>query len=91
MNKTVIKAFATNARRKLIASVSQRITDNIGSGKPIAELAADLAEKGFDAVAEEVSYIWFKRIVGVRFMEVNGYLPGGVRVLSSEHPGQVLP
>ncbi|XOQ48694.1 MAG: BREX-1 system adenine-specific DNA-methyltransferase PglX [Eubacteriales bacterium] len=91
VNKTVIKAFATNARRKLIASVSQRITDNIGSGKPIAELAADLAEKGFDAVAEEVSYIWFKRIVGVRFMEVNGYLPGGVRVLSSEHPGQVLP
>ncbi|MCY1712823.1 BREX-1 system adenine-specific DNA-methyltransferase PglX [Caproiciproducens galactitolivorans] len=92
MNKAAIKAFATDARKKLIASVSQQMTEHLeGNGKRIAELEADVAEKGFDAVAEEAAYLWFKRIIGVRFMEVNGYLPGGVRVLSSCNPGQAVP
>ncbi|MCT3327102.1 BREX-1 system adenine-specific DNA-methyltransferase PglX, partial [Lacticaseibacillus paracasei] len=33
---------------------------------------------------EEVAYTWFNRIIAIRFMEVNQYLPSGVRVLSSE-------
>jgi len=33
---------------------------------------------------EEVAYTWFNRIIAIRFMEVNEYLPSGVRVLSSE-------
>ncbi|WP_204122460.1 BREX-1 system adenine-specific DNA-methyltransferase PglX [Lacticaseibacillus mingshuiensis] len=32
---------------------------------------------------EQVAYTWFNRIVAIRFMEVNDYLPSGVRVLSS--------
>ncbi|TLF40498.1 BREX-1 system adenine-specific DNA-methyltransferase PglX [Lacticaseibacillus casei] len=35
-------------------------------------------------LTEEVAYTWFNRIIAIRFMEVNGYLPSGVRVLSSE-------
>lgn len=39
---------------------------------------------GFDQVIEETAYTWFNRIIAIRFMEVNGYLPTRVRVLSSE-------
>lgn len=38
----------------------------------------------FEYVIEEAAYTWFNRLIAVRFMEVNGYLPSGVRVLSSE-------
>lgn len=38
----------------------------------------------FDSVIEEVSYTWFNRMIAIRFMEVNDYLPSGVRVLSSD-------
>ena len=35
-------------------------------------------------VLEEVAYTWFNRLIAVRFMEVNDYLPSHIRVLSSE-------
>ncbi|WP_195525145.1 BREX-1 system adenine-specific DNA-methyltransferase PglX [Lacticaseibacillus rhamnosus] len=38
----------------------------------------------FSDLIEEVAYTWFNRIIAIRFMEVNDYLPSGVRVLSSE-------
>jgi len=45
----------------------------------------------FRAVVEEVAYTWFNRLIAVRFMEVNDYLPSRVRVLSSEHAGKSEP
>lgn len=38
---------------------------------------------------EEIAFTWFNRLIAIRFMEVNRYLP--VRVLSSEITGQKLP
>ncbi|MBQ1471781.1 MAG: BREX-1 system adenine-specific DNA-methyltransferase PglX, partial [Eubacterium sp.] len=35
-------------------------------------------------VMEQVAYTWFNRLIAVRFMEVNDYLPSRIRVLSSE-------
>lgn len=35
-------------------------------------------------IIEEVAYTWFNRLVAIRFMEVNDYLPSHIRVLSSE-------
>lgn len=35
-------------------------------------------------ILEEVAYTWFNRLIAVRFMEINDYLPSHVRVLSSE-------
>ena len=35
-------------------------------------------------VLEEVAYTWFNRLIAIRFMEVNDYLPSHIRVLSSE-------
>ncbi len=45
----------------------------------------------FRNVVEEVSYTWFNRLIAVRFMEVNDYLPSKVRVLSSESEGKLEP
>ncbi len=41
-------------------------------------------------IMEEVAYTWFNRLIAVRFMEVNDYLPGRVRALSSES-GKIEP
>ena len=45
----------------------------------------------FQAVIEEVAYTWFNRMIAIRFMEINEYLPSRVRVLSSESPGKLEP
>lgn len=47
-------------------------------------LVKEIQNKGYDNVVEEVSYTWFNRIIAIRFMEVNDYLPTRTRVLSSE-------
>ncbi|MBW7571765.1 BREX-1 system adenine-specific DNA-methyltransferase PglX [Caproiciproducens faecalis] len=92
MNKAAIKAFAVDAREKLIASVSRRAIELTAQKEnPFPDLTQDIETIGFKDVVEEVAYTWFIRLIGVRFMEVNGYLPGGVRVLSSETPGRNIP
>lgn len=50
---------------------------------------ADEQKKELEQFIEEIAYTWFNRLIAIRFMEVNRYLP--VRVLSSEITGQKLP
>jgi len=45
----------------------------------------------FTNVIEEVAYTWFNRLIAIRFMEVNDYLPTRIRVLSSESKGKAEP
>ena len=47
--------------------------------------------QAFRYIVEKVAYTWFNRLVAIRFMEVNDYLPSRVRVLSSENPGKAEP
>lgn len=47
-------------------------------------LVQAIENKGFNQVIEETAYTWFNRLIAIRFMEVNDYLPTRVRVLSSE-------
>jgi len=57
------------------------------AGKELVQrenLICQIKEKGYNTVIEEVAYTWFNRIIAIRFMEVNDYLPTRVRVLSSE-------
>lgn len=42
-----------------------------------------LKTAGYDQLIEEVAYTWFNRIIAIRYMEVNNYLPDRVNVLSS--------
>jgi hypothetical protein len=55
------------------------------------KLIENIKVKGFDQVMEEIAYTWFNRLIALRFMEVNGYLPTGVRVLSSSDEGKTEP
>ena len=48
-------------------------------------------KEAFQYIMEEAAYTWFNRLIAIRFMEVNDYLPSGVRVLSSESAGKKEP
>lgn len=54
-------------------------------------LVSKVKEKRFEQVIEEVAYTWFNRFIALRFMEVNGYLPTRVKVLSSIEDGKKEP
>ena len=47
-------------------------------------LIAQIQQKGFEQVMEEIAYTWFNRFSALRFMEVNGYLPTRIRVFTDE-------
>ena len=47
-------------------------------------LIAEINDKGYKQVMEEVAYTWFNRFSALRFMEANGYLPSHVRVFTDE-------
>lgn len=120
MNKSAIKNFAVNARRKLIDAVSQKAyglgisideikeIEEVPNGSRIKinndyvyltdietehreKLIEQIEYKGYEQVMEEVAYTWFNRIIAIRFMEVNEYLPTRIRVLSSEDENKVEP
>ena len=55
-----------------------------------ANLVAAIRQKGFDEVIEETAYTWFNRLIAIRFMEINRYLPFRTRVLSSD-AGSITP
>lgn len=54
------------------------------------ERASDY-QTALKSVVEEVAYTWFNRLIAIRFMEVNDYLPSRIRVLSSENPAKNEP
>ena len=66
-------------------------TDSVGGKVLTADekkqrqaLIAEINDKGYKQVMEEVAYTWFNRFSALRFMEVNGYLPSHVRVFTDE-------
>lgn len=66
-----ISGEAVRQRDKLIEVIQQKEKD------------ADY-KTAYQYVIEEVAYTWFNRLIAMRFMEVNDYLPSHIRVLSSE-------
>ena len=54
-------------------------------------LILELNSRDFNSIVEEVAYTWFNRIIAIRFMEVNNYLPSKTRVLSSETENKIEP
>ena len=67
------KADATEVRGRILSPLekSQR-----------AALITEINTNGYPQTIERVTYIWFNRIVALRFMEVNNYLPSHIRVFS---------
>ena len=48
-------------------------------------------KEAYRNVIEEVAYTWFNRLIAIRFMEVNDYMPAHIRVLSSESGTKLEP
>lgn len=48
-----------------------------------SELYRRIEHGGYAHFCEEMAYTWFNRFAAIRYMEVRGYLPCGVRMLSS--------
>lgn len=48
-----------------------------------SELYRRIEHRGYARFCEEMAYTWFNRFVAIRYMEVRGYLPCGMRMLSS--------
>lgn len=55
------------------------------------QLIEEIETHSFDEVIEKIAYTWFNRIIAIRFMEINNYLPTHTRVLSSITPGKKEP
>ena len=66
-----ISSEAVRQRDKLIEVIQQKEKDTD-------------YKTAYQYVIEEVAYTWFNRLIAIRFMEVNDYLPSHIRVLSSE-------
>ena len=66
-----ISGEAVRQRDKLIEVIQQKEKDTD-------------YKTAYQYVIEEVAYTWFNRVIAIRFMEVNDYLPSHIRVLSSE-------
>lgn len=43
-----------------------------------------IKQEGWEQFVEEIAYTWFNRFTALRFMELNGFLPHGLRVLSHQ-------
>lgn len=46
-------------------------------------LYADIECEGYAAFCEQQAYRWFNRFAAIRYMELHGFLPNGVRMLSA--------
>lgn len=66
-----ISGEAVGQRRNLVEVIRKKERD---SGYKTA----------YQYIVEEVAYTWFNRLIAIRFMEVNDYLPSHIRVLSSD-------
>ena len=64
-------------------SVGGTVMTNVQKNQRRA-LISQINHKGFEEVMEEVAYTWFNRLIALRFMEVNGYLPTRVRIFTDE-------
>lgn len=70
------------------SSIGTNVTLNKEEIVQRENLIKKIHNDGYKGTIEEVAYTWFNRIIAIRFMEVNNYLPSRVRVLSSENEGQ---
>lgn len=82
----ILEAFAASARSQLMAEVEARLTAVLSPASTAREefpsaikaLEKRIRHHGGDAagrrrVVEEQAYVWFNRIVALRFMDANGY------------------
>jgi hypothetical protein len=94
MDLGVLRGFASRARVDLLKEVGARLDVVLAPGSQarvespgaVGVLERLVGVEGRDAVVDRVAYVWFNRVVALRFMDVHGFT--GVGVVSAE-PGAV--
>ena len=71
----------------LIAGIS--VPRNIATKRK--RLEDRITRHGFEPTMEAIAYTWFNRFAAIRFMELDGYLEHGYRVLSHPDPDKPIP
>ena len=66
-----ITGEAIRQRRNLVDAINQKARETN-------------YKTAYKYIIEGVAYTWFNRLIAVRFMEINDYLPSHIRVLSSD-------
>jgi hypothetical protein len=72
----IISSETIEQRKKLVAALKKK--EKLCGAKQLSDY-----KTAFDSLVEETAYTWFNRLIAIRFMEVNQYLPSNLRVLSS--------
>ena len=67
----VITGEAIKQRRSLVAVMEQKAKETD-------------YKTAYKYIIEGVAYTWFNRLIAIRFMEINDYLPSHIRVLSAD-------
>lgn len=100
MNTNQLKKFAQGARLKLLEQVAAKLdyvlthdtAELRGKAETVRKLKEELKNIGQSALVEKVAYIWFNRLIALRFMDANGYQPLGISIVSpSELTNSVSP
>lgn len=71
--------------------LSQDTSELRGRADTLQKLNEEVHRHGKEAVIDKVAYTWFNRLVALRFMDVNGYQPIGMSVVSPATPDHVSP
>jgi type II restriction/modification system DNA methylase subunit YeeA len=95
MNTNQLKRFAQSARIKLIDQIGAKLekvltTDSVELREKaghLKKLQEAINKTSKSEVIDAVAYTWFNRFVALRFMDVNGYEPIGVSVVSPMEGG----
>ena len=71
--------------------LSQDTSELRGKADTLQKLNEEIHRHGKQAMIDKVAYTWFNRLVALRFMDVNGYQPIGLSVVSPATPDHVSP
>ncbi len=98
MNTNNLKKFAQEARRKLLEQVGSKLnfvltTDSAElreKTEQLKQLRQQLSRTTKEQLIEKVAYIWFNRLMALRFMDVNDYQPLGIKIITPKS-GYTIP
>ncbi|MDD3945761.1 MAG: BREX-1 system adenine-specific DNA-methyltransferase PglX, partial [Bacteroidales bacterium] len=99
MNTNQLKRFAQEARTKLLQQIGAKMDFVLshdtaglrGRTDTLQKLQEEILRHGKEAVVDKVAYTWFNRLIALRFMDVNGYQPIGMSVVTPATPSHVSP
>jgi type II restriction/modification system DNA methylase subunit YeeA len=98
MNTNKLKKFAQETRRKLLKQVNGKLEHVLSADSSelrekahlLKALRKELDQLGREQFVDKVAYTWFNRFVALRYMDVRGFQPLEISILTPAE-GQVSP